>query len=509
MADTNTNTDTNATVFQSTHHVPTIAEILRNKDLELKKVNKDATTILGVTTVVDLKKLPKELVQTSATFQSVYDKMGHVTKLVSQLRKANIATMTETCNFFTKKQVNVVDCRQHMVGDVNKGLESEVYFLRKLYNHGVQQANSVKASIDAHNKLMQKNIDRDLYEEDSAHERERKKLIERKMPIPVDFESKHAEKRVEMTETFWKENKATQIDPLNIFLFLSELKEWLDDHEKNREMRLNRANHGPIGDYSNLYKVPKEPTISLEELMSYVKEYNAKIETAFHKLILVSWKVGNGDSKNFDIVYASDRLNEMKTLIQTYGTMQSVQTIVTDLTPVGIMNPLNNEPMTATDAVDFKNIVVPVFTKMLKTIETQQNEANAFVKSREPECRTKAMEVLKDSMSAAASARPSPEQLKELTTSIMDATMPKISIAEGLEVWLGKYQSVLDSVDSTMDTALATVNANTRVEVTWTNVVTPVVVGTWDQPGQINMLPQPNKSGSHTTSHTNRSASSW
>lgn len=485
---------------------PTIATLLRDKDLEFKKINKDALNVVGVSALVDQSKTPKELVQATQTFQSVYDKLGYVTKVLSQLRKANVLTKTEAKNFFTQQELNVTDCRQNMVGDQNVGLKSEVYYLRQLYNHAIHQANTVKTHINSHNTLMKAQLERDLKSEDKAHENERNKLKERKMAIPDNFESTFTHRLEEMTKTFWHENKATQVDPLNIFLFLSELKTWLDDYEKNREMRLNRANHGPIGNVAADANTENSQTVSLEELMSYVKDYSSKIEYAFSKLVLVSWRVGTKDPNSHDIAYAEERLNELKTLIKTYGEMQSIQKMVTSTVFIGVQNPLTNEEMTASDVVDFKHTVVPIFTKMLARIESQQKEANELIKAREPDCRAKVMEVLKESMST-SSGRLSTDQLKEYTKGLMDSSMPKLTTSEGLEVWLGKYQQVLDHVESTMNTALATVNANTRVPVTWMTVTVPTSVGSWDDMTvRMESLSQPSVS-TDTYSHKATSSS--
>ena len=489
----------------ATDSVPTIATILRDKDLEFKKVNKDAINFIGVEAIVDQSKVSKELTQTGQTFQSVYDKLGHITKKLSELKRANVSTLTEAKNFFTQKEMNVIDSRQNMVGKENVGVKSEVFYLRQLYNHAVQQANQVKAHMDSHNNTMKAKLEKDLKSEDTYHEAERKKLKERKMAIPDDFESAYANKVKSVTQTFWQENKATQVDPLNIFLFLAELKTWLDDHEKHREIRLNRAIHGAIGTFVPFETTTETNTVSLEELMSYVKDYNYKIETAFHKLVLVSWRVGTKDPYTHDVTHAEDRLNEIKTLIRTYGEMQSVQKVITSTVLIGVQNPITNEPMTAADVVDFKHAVVPVLTKMLARVEQQQKEAKDMIKVKEPECRNKVMELLKDTMGA-ASGRPSPEQMKEITKGLMESLMPKLIMGEGLEVWLGKYQTVLDHVESTMDTALATVNANTRVPVTWTNVTTMAEVGSWDSSAPMITMAQPTVTAQNGSSHA---TSTW
>jgi hypothetical protein len=467
---------------------PTIAMLLRDKDLELKKINKDAKSIVGVMDVVDQSKLPKELSQTGPTMQSIYDKLGHVTTVLSKIRKGNVSTITDSKNFFTQDNMNVVDCRQNISGNETVGSRSEVYYLKQLYNHAVRQSNDVKSNIEAHNKSMRGKLERDLKSEDHNHEEERRKLKDRKITIREDFESSYLTKVELMTSTFWKENKAVPVDPIDIFSFLAELKSWLDDYEKNREMRLNRSNHGEIGTFTP-FDIAGTQTVSLEELMSSVKDYDSKIEYAFNGLFLVSWQVGSQDAKSHDIIHAKQRLSEMKTLIKTYGEMQSVQKYVTCSTNIGLQNPITNNNMTAIDVVDFKNIVVPVFTNIINRIESQKNDVSLLIKQREPECRNKAMDLLKDSMGT-ASGRPSPEQIKEITKSAMDSTLPVLTMGEGLENWLKKYQNIIDFVESTMDTSLATVNANTRVPVTWTTVIDTPVVGSWDDSTKMSSVEQ-------------------
>ena len=100
----------------------TIAELLRTKDLTMKKVTKDSTKFLATTTTVGNGMPPHEFTTAASSFQSVYDLLSSVSKLMSQLRRANVATLTEATDYFTDSPLSVVECRQNIVGDKNVGL---------------------------------------------------------------------------------------------------------------------------------------------------------------------------------------------------------------------------------------------------------------------------------------------------------------------------------------------------------------------------------------------------
>ena len=165
----------------------TIAELLRNKDLALKKVTKDSTRFMAYTTVVGDGKAGKDFELASAYFQSVYDQLINVCNLTSHLRRANISTSADYKNFFGHK-MSVIDCRQNLVGDKNVGMPSTVYYLRELYNHILEQVKSVGSSVKSHNDKAKLDLKRTLDNEYTSHLKERDTLTKMGASVDKDFE---------------------------------------------------------------------------------------------------------------------------------------------------------------------------------------------------------------------------------------------------------------------------------------------------------------------------------
>lgn len=468
----------------------TIAELLRNKDLALKKVTKDSTRFMAYTTVVGDGKAGKDFELASSYFQSVYDQLINVCNLTSHLRRANISTSADYKNFFGHK-MSVIDCRQNLVGDKNVGMPSTVYYLRELYNHILEQVKSVGSSVKSHNDKAKLDLKKTLDNEYTSHLKERDTLTKMGASVDKDFEQKYEEKVANMTEAFWKKQKAIQVDPLGIFEhLLNELGTWLNDFEKNRETVINKANHNSIGKLTTEAPNENSETVSLEELMSFIKDKSSEIKTQIGRLVVVSWRVSDEEPKNLVVSSAEQDLSNVLSLIETYGKMQNSLRYGTAVTSIGFKSPLTGSQMSAIDVVDFQHIVLPVFEQMLNQVKTQNITASTEVKSREPTVRAEVIKLLENSMSS-ASSRPTPEKMKEYTNNLLDSMMPKLVVANGVETWIKKFEDTVDLYNSDMKLLLSTTNANTRVQVTWTNLTVPPVNMSWESLDNFQTLVQP------------------
>ena len=451
----------------TTQNMSTITELLRSRDLAIKKVSKESTKFMAYATVNGSAKVPEELAQAQGAFQCVLDHLKNIMTSTSVLRKANMSILTDMPNFFTKEQMTIAECRQNIVGDKNVGLPSFSYHLTDLYNHMLKQTQDVSSAVKRHNDSAKSSLKTMLDSEYNKHESERKLSRDQNFALALDFDSAYELKVKSLTDAFWAKNKALQVDPLNVFAKMTELSEWLNDYERTKEMRINKANNSLLISVQQTYSVAVDSnTVSLEELANLIKDKNMEIQTAIFRLVVVSWKVGDADVKNLVVNSASFDYALLLTMIQAYGEMQRVMRVVTTLTDTGITNSLTKSDMTAVDIVDYKNIVVPVLTKMLEVAERQKHTATSTVKSQESSVRSEVVKLLENGMSS-ASARPTGDKMKEYTTSLVESLAPRVAVAPNLDSSIKQFQDLLDEYNGKIKSSLATVNANTRVQVTW------------------------------------------
>jgi len=464
-------------------HIPaadTISTRLRARELSFKKVAKEADSLQFYTTVVGGASTPKEVTQTSSTLQSIYDHLANICRMTSDLRRFNISTLTDATDYFTGNRMSISECRQNIVAGKNVGLPSVLFHLQSLHNAMQAQAKQALDAVRQHNTRAKTELQRILTAEYNAYVREEQSLRELGS-IPSDFKSTYDAKVARMETAFWDKNTATLIDPLNLPILLSRLSKWLDDFEKQREININRANSGAIG---TVLEAPASdsPSVSLEELMALVKDQNNAIKTAISRMVVVTWRVANGDPKNLQIANAETSYDNICQLIKAYGIMQSVLRSSTTLTRLNVTNPLNGEPMSAVDVVDFQHIVVPVLSRVLKTAETQKTTSVDYVTKSEPTVRTDVIKLVEGSLGT-ASSRPSADKMKEYTTGLLESLMPRVVSDTRLEPWITKYSDLLDTFESSVKPMLSTANANTRVKIVWDDVVSEVSEPTWEDLG--------------------------
>lgn len=464
-------------------HMPaadTISTRLRARELSFKKIAKEADSLQFYTTVVGGASTPKEVTQTSSTLQSIYDHLANICRMTSDLRRFNISTLTDATDYFTGNRMSISECRQNIVAGKNVGLPSVLFHLQSLHNAMQAQAKQALDAVRQHNTRAKTELQRILTAEYNAYVREEQSLRELGS-IPADFKSTYDAKVARMETAFWDKNTATLIDPLNLPILLSRLSKWLDDFEKQREININRANSGAIG---TVLEAPASdsPSVSLEELMALVKDQNNAIKTAISRMVVVTWRVANGDPKNLQIANAETSYDNICQLIKAYGIMQSVLRSSTTLTRLNVTNPLNGDPMSAVDVVDFQHIVVPVLSRVLKTAETQKTTSVDYVTKSEPTVRTDVIKLVEGSLGT-ASSRPSADKMKEYTTGLLESLMPRVVSDTRLEPWITKYSDLLDTFESSVKPMLSTANANTRVKIVWDDVVSEVSEPTWEDLG--------------------------
>lgn len=458
----------------------TIASLLRARELALKKVKKELDSLVIYTTVVGDASTPKEVSHTSSTLQSIYDHLANICTLTSDLRSFNISTLTDATDYFTGKPMSISECRQNIVAGKNVGLPSVLFHLQSLHNAMQAQAKQALDAVRQHNARAKTELQRILTAEYNAYVREEQSLRDLGS-VPADFKSTYDAKVARMETAFWEKNTATLIDPLNLPLLLSRLSKWLDDFEKQREIKINRANSGAIGTVLDA-PTSDSPSVSLEELMALVKDQNNAIKTAISRMVVVTWRVANGDPKNLQIANAQTSYDNICQLIKAYGIMQSVLRSSTTLTRLSVTNPLNGAPMSAVDVVDFQHVVVPVLARVVKTAEMQRTTAADSVKSSETTVRTDVVKLVEGSLGT-ASSRPSADKMKEYTTGLLESLMPRVVSDPRSEPWTTKYSDLLDTFESTVKPLLSTANANTRVTVVWDDVVPEACVPTWEDLG--------------------------
>lgn len=460
--------------------VPTISSLLRARELAIKKVTKDVNGLVTHSTVVGDAATPVAVGQAPSVLQSIYDHLANICSLTSNLRRFNLSTLTDATDYFTGNRMNISECRQNVVAGKNVGLPSVLFHLQTLHNTMQAQAKQVLAAVKHHNAQEKANLTRILNAEHAAYLREEESLRQLGS-VPTDFKATYDAKVARMETAFWEKNTATLIDPLELPSLLSQLAKWLDDFEKQRDIKINRANSGAVG---HLISNPPSdsPSVSLEELMALVKDQNNAINTAISRLVVVSWRVADRDPMNLQVEHARESYDNVCRLIKAYGVMQSVLRSATTLTLLSVTNPLNGSAMSAIDVVDFQHVVVPVLRRVLKIVEKQKTTATDYVKSSESTVRTDVVKLVESNLGT-ASSRPTPEKIKEYTTGLLESLMPRLVTDPRTDGWVAKYTELLDTFDSTVKPSLSTANANTRVTVVWDKAPSCASVPTWDDMG--------------------------
>ncbi len=466
-----------------------ITEYLRLRDLCLKKIEKESGRIVAYETVSGNSKPSTELVNTSATFQSVHDLLTNACVITSELRRANVATQTSMTDYFGNV-MSVVDCRQNMVSDKLVGLPSVYYHLVSLYNKMLKQSHEVNIAVKNHNDSHALKLKKIHEIEYNKHEEERKSSRDQNVDLPVDFETAYEAKLKNISDAFWLKNKATHVDPLGVFDLLTSISDWTDKFEKEKEMQLNRANNSEAVFNVDLTQYEGEPSVSLEELSNLIKDKNSEILTLINRLVIVSWKVGNTEPINILVTSAKDNYELLMNMLKSYGLMQNAYRVVSTFVPTQFTNSLTKTRMSAVDVVDLKNIVIPIMTKMVDLVEKQKQTTTSQVKSQESSIRSEIVKLLETSMSS-ASSRPTADKIKEYTNNLIESVSSKVLVAPDIERHIATYQQFLDEFDSQIRPALATVNANTRVKIVWDLNNIPKVRGSWDTINQIIPYAQP------------------
>lgn len=469
-----------------------IIDLLRLRDLYLKKIEKESNSIVVYETVIGNGKQSSALVATPALFQSVYDLLQNTCIITSELRRANVATKTHMKDYFGN-YMSVVECRQNTVGDKLVGIPSVHYHLKSLYNKMLTQTREINSIVKNHNDTHSLKLKKIQETEYNKHEDERKSFREQNIQLPNDFEIAYEAKLKNISDAFWLKNNASYFDPLNVFSLLENLSSWTDKFEQEKEMQLNRANNSEttldfdLSQYQENEDAIK--TVSLEELNNLIKNKNSEISKLINRLIVVSWRVGANDLANELVLSAKENYDLIMQMIKSYSLMQNAYRIVSTFVPTQFVNSLTKQKMSAVDAVDLKNIVVPIMTKMLNLVERQKKTTHSHVKDKEDSVRTEVVRLLEGSMNS-ANSRPSVEKIKEYTINLMESISPRILEAVGIEKYVTVYQQFLDEFDSQIKPALSTMNANTRVKIVWDVNNIPKMTGSWETINQMNTYTQ-------------------
>lgn len=463
----------------------TIMEYLRSNDLTRKKIESHASELVGYTVMSgDAKEIPKECKQSPQELQAIYDLSIQYLKTLRKLRRANASTFTDVKNYFTNEKMTIIDARQNIVAGSTQGTAGEVAFLKKLRNKLAEQTNSIKAAVQAHNQTKTAEFKRttdDLY---ARHLKDRDEQLKAIGTLPPNFESDYLEKIEKMQAAFWQSNKAFVVDLIDVYSLLYKLDVWINDYDKFRESKINNANEESVGNPDNV--IPKfddvTETVSLEVLMSLIKETQANLQTAIDRLVSASWKVSQkGDPMNFSVNTAKEDIERILLMIQSLGKMKSAVNVFTTFTPIGLENPLTHENMTAVDAVDLKNFTVPVFKKVLNILEKQRYEAKKKADDSEQSARSSMTDAIKNVMTNATNGHTSSvDELKAKYTGLVESMTKKVVESPQLAMWITKFKELIDFAETKIETSLATTNSVTAVPVTWKDTTIPVVKGSWE-----------------------------
>lgn len=485
-----------------------ISELLRERDLCLKKIQKESKNFTAYDTLTGNAKPSNNIETTTHVFQKVCDLLKNVSEITYFLRRANVATLTELEDFWGEK-MSIVEARQNQVEDKLDGLPSVHQHLKNLYNKILKQASLTNKNVRDHNESHNLKLKKIKETEYMKHEDERKSSREQNIELPNDFESSYDAKIKNIVDAFWTKYKAVQVDPINVFGLMGQLSSWIDLFEKTNQTQINKSNNSePKFDYDiSCYKSNNSNvnTISLEELHSLIQESNTQIENLITRFVAVSWKIGNGEIIDPSIDKSNENYNLILESIKSYDQMKKIFRIVSTFEETNYLNPMTKLKMSSVDMADFKNTVIPVIELMLTTAEQQKKNAMTYVKSLETSVRNETVKLLENSMNS-ASSRPPADKIKEYTNNLMESIMPKIINSPDIEKQLEKYQKFLDDFDSQIKPAMSTVNANTRIVISWNDVKPSKSTYDWNTIDQLPAYNEPNKkinlTGSTNTTNT-------
>lgn len=468
----------------------TITDLLRQKDMCLKKADKDSTKPITHVAVVGDSKPQDEFRLATSYYQSVFDQLKNICALMHKIRTLNLVVKTQKKNFYTKENMTISECRSNIVGNKNVGMPSGVYYMKELANHILKQMQTINDLVKRHNETENGNLKKMLDTEYSNHIRERDAMLKVNATLEDDRETTYQTRVKMMTDAFWKKNKAVHVDPTNVCNHVNDLLAWITDFEKTRELSVNKANNDETKQIIDVAMVPpveNENVISLEELNSLIKDYSSNISTEISRLCMVTMKVGEKEVENQSVMSAGENLARIHQMIEAYEKMQHTFKFATTFTFVGT-NPLTSDKMFAGDVVDFQHIVLPFLTRMISLFETTKTNCDKEVKEKTQTAQSEGTKLIENSMNS-ASSRPPPEKLKEYRSALIESMTPKILVANGVDTWIETYRNVVDSF-AKVKTLLSVANANTRVPITWKVSETLQNMVSWDNVDKMEELEQ-------------------
>jgi hypothetical protein len=460
----------------------TISEILRERDLQLSKIRSETKNISAYDTVVGNSKQPLELNKTAGKLQSILDHLKNVCQYTAALRRANVSTYTEL-QYYKGEQMSVAEC--------SKGMTNEKRYLQLLASKLMSSATYVNTSVNRHNDEQKKRLTQMLDDEYKKHESERKSSREENYTLSENFDSEYTRKIDNVRTAFWQKNKAELYDPIDIFSKINSINLWAEMFTKDVNLCINKANNNSYESSYMIEELTGEPSISLEELLNKMKEYEQQIETLLNRLVLVSWKVGtNGQYKEPNVQNAEKDYDLLSTMIDSYREMKNVYRTMSTFANTGITNSLTKLPMSPVDISDYNHFVVPVITEVIEMINLQKSTCKSTAKTSETNTRSEVVKMLEGSMTN-ASSRPTADKMKDYTNSIIDSVSTKMVAGENVEKYVQIYQEVLDEFESKINVALSTINSNTKVKVTWNTDTRKKELKSWGTLNCVNGLQRP------------------
>lgn len=484
-----------------------VATLLRSKELEEKKLLKLIDNLVVYDSLRPGEKSSTNLTNAAKHMQAIYDKMKGLSTIYANLRRANVSVETSMQNYFTGRNLTLIECKDTTHNGQQVGVLLEPYFLTELQKHIATQVNAVKEAVRVHNQQKRNELQQRLNAKYAQYQKDRKSQ-EELGGVPESFDSDYEESVKKMTEAFWEKNLAKEVDTINIFAVVSKLTDWITTFDKKRNLAVNAALQVDFS-LANTTQLPNATsTMSLEELNLLIREQQVKIKTATSRLCSVSWKVvSETGPRDPRVAHADKDLETVLGLIRAYGEMVKVQKLATTCASTLVENPLTGAPMSGIDALDFEEICVERLRLVLGTIEQTHSACTATVNAKAPEVRASIAKLLEGAL-AASSSRPTPDKLKEYSDKLYESEMPVVRQAEGVQTWIDRYTAVIDAYETTVTNGLSSANATTQVPVTWENVEVESEVPTWDNETTIPVLQQPQQTAPDPYQQSRRSARS-
>jgi len=467
-----------------------VASLLRSKELEEKKLDKLIGNLSVYEALRPSEKSSTNHANAASTMQAIYDKMKGLLTIYANLRRANVTVNTSMQNYFTGRNLTLIECKDTTRDGEQVGVLLEPYFLTELQRHIASQINTVKESVRVHNQTKRNELQQRLDKKYAQYQKDRKSQ-EELGGVSDTFDSDYEESVRKMTDAFWEKNLAKEVDTINVFAVVSKLTDWITNFDKKRNLAVNAAIQTEFC-LDNVAQLPKaESTMSLEELNLLIREQQVKINTAIQRLCSVSWKVVSDSApKDSRVESAHKDLETIFGLIRSYGEMIRVQKLATTCVNTNVENPLTGAQMSGIDALDFEDVCINRLRNVLDRIEDSRLEKDDYVKSKASEVRTGIAKLLEGAL-AASSSRPTPDKLKEYSDKLYESEMPVVRQADGVDTWIKRYTEIIDIYETTIKNGLSSSNATTQVPVTWENVNVDSELPTWDNDFNIQILEQP------------------